>query len=117
MSSSDPDLPAASTRSPVLRWIVVVLAAAAVPTLVVVLRSPRPPPASSFAVDVRVTPADARIALDRRPVAVGAWRTTLPRDGRAHLLELGAAGHRTERIYFTDAPPPRTVVLQALDAR
>lgn len=113
MTSSNPDLAAAAGPSPA-RWVVVVLAALAVPALYLALRPGAPPPPSSFEVVVSVTPPDARIGLDQRPVAVGAWRATLPRDGRPHLLTLDAAGHQPQRIYFTDAPPPRAITLQPL---
>ncbi len=115
MSSTDPDHSAARPSS--ARWIVVLLATAAVPALFFALRPGAPSPARSFEVVVRVTPPDARIEFDQRPVAVGAWRTTLPRDGRAHQLRFDAAGHHPQRIYFVDSAPPGAVTLQPLDPR
>lgn len=108
MSSTEPESPSR------LRWAVVPLVALGVVALFLALRSPAPRSPPSFEVIVRVTPPGARIELDGRPVGVGAWRATLPRDGRAHQLQLGAAGHHPQRIYFTDAPPPATVTLQPL---
>jgi hypothetical protein len=71
-------------------------------------------PATSYVVDLSVTPADAELWLDGKQVAVGHWRSELPRDAVAHQLRVTAAGHAPATLLFVDTPPPSELHLEAL---
>ena len=62
-------------------------------------------------IDTRVTPSDAVIELDGRPVGQGRVRTTLERDGSTHGLRFTAPGYDSQLLTFTDTPPPAHVTL------
>lgn len=70
-----------------------------------------PTPLETFRVELRVIPESATISLDGREVGVGSMRWDLPRDGRAHRVRARAAGYVPREVEFTDAPPPRELVL------
>jgi serine/threonine-protein kinase len=62
-------------------------------------------------VDVHVAPPTAAVLLDGHQVAVGHYRATLPRDGKAHELRVNADGFITRSHNFRDEPPPRDIAL------
>jgi hypothetical protein len=74
-----------------------------------------PPAASTYAVAVEAEPASAELWLDGASAATGHLDIRLPLDGRAHQLEIRAAGHVTQRFSFRDAPPPSHVRLELTD--
>lgn len=77
-------------------------------------RRPEPTPIpAGFEVVLRTTPRTAWLRLDGRAMGTGELRASLPRDGRVHRLEIGAAGYYGQTVMFRDAPPPREIVLQA----
>jgi hypothetical protein len=59
-------------------------------------------------------PSSAEVWLDGQPVPGAALDTTLPRDGRAHELRALAHGYAPALVVFVDAPPPRSIHLEAL---
>jgi hypothetical protein len=71
-------------------------------------------PPATFQVVVRVQPTDAELRLDGAPVAGSTVAIELPRDGRLHLLEASAAGHRPASVSFRDRAPPPRLVLERL---
>jgi serine/threonine protein kinase len=62
-------------------------------------------------VDVHVAPPTAAVLLDGHQVAVGHYRASLPRDGKAHELRVNADGFITRSHNFRDEPPPRDIAL------
>ncbi len=110
---SPSDTPSVPMRPSPLRWVAALLAVTLVAVLIGAFAHRLTPSVSHapFDVTLRVTPPAARIELDGRPVGVGTWRASLPRDGVTHLLRVSAPDHTTQRLYFADAPPPSTVTL------
>ena len=71
---------------------------------------------SVFTLRVTGLPAEAQFTLDGEAAGSGTLVRQLPKDGKAHVLELSAAGFETKRVTFTDANAPSEVVLSALPA-
>ena len=69
---------------------------------------------SVFTLRVTGTPAAAQFTLDGEAAGSGTLVRQLPKDGKAHVLELSASGYESKRVTFTDADAPSEVVLQAL---
>jgi hypothetical protein len=64
-------------------------------------------------VDLEATPPTAAILLDGSHVAVGRYRTQLPRDGKQHELRVLADGYESRTMVFRDEPPPGRIELVA----
>jgi hypothetical protein len=68
----------------------------------------------SYPVEIRVEPADAQIALDGAPPAVGQLAARLLRNGLLHELRVTAPGFIPTSIRFVDVAPPTQVRLDPL---
>ncbi len=66
----------------------------------------------TFEVKVMATPASAAIQLDGKPVATGAFASSLPKDGTVHELVVTAAGFQSRSVKFTDVSPPQNIALE-----
>jgi serine/threonine-protein kinase len=71
-------------------------------------------PPATFEARIEASPAEASIEIDGVIAARGSWRASLPLDGRPHVARVFAEGYQERRLAFTDAPPPREVVLARL---
>jgi hypothetical protein len=67
-----------------------------------------------FVVRLEVDPTNAAILLDGIQVGPGAFKKSLPRDGRAHEVLVSAPGYVSERIAFSDVPPRQHMVLRRM---
>jgi hypothetical protein len=73
-----------------------------------------PGPAASLPdllVEVETVPIEATLWLDGASAAQGRLSLRLPRDGRTHEMRVTAPGYGTERIVFSDTPPPSLITL------
>lgn len=67
---------------------------------------------SSYAVSVKVTPAEALIEVDGRAVGTGTLSSTFRADAKRHTLRVSAPGHETRTIEFdATSPPPASIDL------
>jgi hypothetical protein len=62
-------------------------------------------------VEVETAPIEATVWLDGTPAGRGRLSLRLPRDGRTHEMRVSAPGYQTERVLFSDTPPPALVAL------
>jgi transposase-like protein len=76
--------------------------------------APAAAPAARYAVVAAVEPSTAVLWLDRRSVATGQLRTSLPKDGRVHELRVVAGGYVPVILLFVDTPPPAQIRLEPL---
>ncbi len=72
----------------------------------------RPKALGPYAVRVRTEPAAARIAVDGRAVASGAWAGAFAADGRVHRIRVEAEGYAAEDVQFVNAAPPEVIRLR-----
>jgi serine/threonine protein kinase len=68
-----------------------------------------------FSFQLAVTPRDARVELDGKPLTDSDDPLVVPRDGTLHTLYISATGYESQTVTFVDAPPARDIVLRILD--